>query len=69
MPPLPRLEPMPAIEDLGNCKVLTAWPELCDPRDPAFLRGTVALREWLWPYTIQNPADHIDADPFEYTSF
>ena len=69
LPPLPRLDPMPTIEDLGNCKVLTAWPELCDPRDPAFLRGTVALREWLWPYTIQNPADHIDADPFEYTSF
>ncbi len=66
LPPLPAVEPAPIVTDLGNCKVLTAWPELCDPRDPAFLRGTVALRSWLWPHTIQNPADHVDEDPYEY---
>lgn len=63
MPRMPTFDPMPAVEDLGNCKLVTAWHELCDPRDPAFLRGTRDLRAWLWPYTIQNPADHIDNDP------
>ena len=63
LPPLPAFDPMPTVTDLGDCKVLTAWPEVCDPRDPAFLRGTRALRAWLWPYTIQNPADHVDNDP------
>ncbi|MBK9031042.1 MAG: hypothetical protein IPL61_06860 [Myxococcales bacterium] len=63
LPPMPAFDPMPTIEDLGTCKLLTAWPTLCPPRDPAFLRGTRALREWLWPYTIQNPADHVDKDP------
>ena len=63
LPPMPAFDPMPTVEELGDCKIVTAWPELCDPRDPAFLRGTRALREWLWPYTIQNPADHVDNDP------
>ena len=63
LPPMPAFDPMPRVEDLGDCKVLTAWPTLCEPRDPAFLRGTRDLRAWLWPYTIQNPADHIDRDP------
>jgi hypothetical protein len=63
LPPMPRFDPMPTIEDLGDCKVLTAWPTLCDPRDPDFLRANRALRAWLWPFTIQNPADHVDLDP------
>jgi hypothetical protein len=63
LPPMPAFDPMPTVESLGECKVLTAWPTLCGPRDPAFLRGTRALRAWLWPYTIQNPADHVDNDP------
>jgi hypothetical protein len=63
LPPMPTFDPMPRVEDLGDCKVLTAWPTLCEPRDPAFLRGTRDLRAWLWPYTIQNPADHVDRDP------
>jgi hypothetical protein len=63
LPPMPAFEPAPTIGELGTCKILEAWPTLCDPRDPAFLRGTRALREWLWPYTIQNPADHVDNDP------
>jgi len=63
LPPMPAFDPMPRVTDLGDCKVLTAWPTLCEPRDPAFLRGTRDLRAWLWPYTIQNPADHVDNDP------
>lgn len=54
LPPLPA---GPIVEDVGTCKQLVAWPVLAEPRDPAFLAGTVELRRWLWPYTIQNPAD------------
>ena len=63
LPPMPAFDPAPVVEDLGAVKLLRAWPTLCPPRDPAFLRGTRALREWLWPYTIQNPADSFDKDP------
>jgi hypothetical protein len=62
LPPLPEGTGA-TVEDIGECKVLTTWPVLCGPRDPEFLRGTRALREWMWPYTIQNPADHLDNDP------
>lgn len=61
LPPLPNVEPAPNVEDLGNCKLLTCWPELVDPHDLQFLLGTRELRRWLWPYTIQNPADDPDA--------
>jgi hypothetical protein len=51
---------MPTVRDLGDCKVLEAWPTLVDVDDPQFLLGTRELRRWLWPYTIQNPADDPD---------
>jgi hypothetical protein len=60
LPPMPMVDPAPAVEDLGNCKMLTCWPELVEPHDPAFLSGTSALRRWIWPYTVQNPADDPD---------
>jgi len=60
LPPLPKVEPMPRVDDVGNCKLITAWPELVEPRDPAFLAGTVELRRWLWPFTVQNPHDAVD---------
>lgn len=63
LPPMPRFDPMPTIEDFGDAKLMRAWPTLCEPRDPAFLRANRELRAWLWPYTIQNPADHVDQDP------
>ncbi len=66
LPPMPTFDPAPIVEDLPGapgCKVITAWPTLCSPRDPDFLRGTRALRAWLWPYTIQNPADDPANDP------
>jgi hypothetical protein len=64
-----RLPPMPAaselthpikLEDVAGSKVLTCWPTLTHPEDPAFLAGTQALRRWLWPHSIQNPADDPD---------
>lgn len=63
LPAMPTFDPAPTVEELGDCKVLKAWPELVEPRDPAFLAGTVELRRWLWPYTIQNPADAVDTNP------
>jgi len=63
LPPMPAFTPAPTVENLGDCKLLTAWPTLCDPRDPAFLRANRDLRAWLWPHTIENPADHVDNDP------
>lgn len=57
LPPLPAVEPPLVVRDLGGCKMITAWPTLVDPHDPQFLLGTRALRQWLWPHTIQNPAD------------
>ena len=62
LPPMPDVSPPPRIEDLGPCKVLTAWPDLVEPHDPAFLNATGALRRWLWPLTIQNPADALGVD-------
>jgi hypothetical protein len=61
LPPIPEVEAMPVVETVGDCKLIHAWPTLVEPRDPEFLAGTVELRRWLWPYTIQNPADAIDA--------
>ena len=45
--------------DLADCKMVTAWPTLVDPHDLQFLLGTRELRRWLWPHTIQNPADDL----------
>jgi hypothetical protein len=57
LPPVPETGAAVTVEDLGNCKMLTCWPELVEPHDPAFLKGTKELRRWIWPHTIQNPAD------------
>lgn len=57
LPPLPTTDPPLVVRDLADCKMVTAWPSLTDPHDLAFLLGTRDLRRWLWPYTIQNPAD------------
>lgn len=57
------LPPLPVgakVEAVGDCKLLHAWPELVEPRDPEFLAGTTELRRWLWPFTIQNQADTPD---------
>ena len=59
LPPLPAVDPPLVVRDLADCKMVTAWPTLVDPHDLAFLLGTRALRRWLWPHTIQNPADDL----------
>ncbi|MBV8760964.1 MAG: hypothetical protein JO257_26960 [Deltaproteobacteria bacterium] len=61
LPPVPAVDPMPRVEAIGDCKLIHAWPTLVEPRDPEFLAGTIELRRWLWPHTIQNPADAIEA--------
>jgi hypothetical protein len=63
LPSLPALGPMPKVETVGDCKLIHAWPELVEPRDPEFLAGTTELRRWLWPFTIQNPADALEGEP------
>lgn len=60
LPPLPAVEPPLVVRDLADCKMVTAWPTLVDPHDLQFLLGTRELRRWLWPHTIQNPADDPD---------
>jgi hypothetical protein len=60
LPPVPETSAAVTVQDLGNCKMLTCWPELVEPHDPAFLKGTKELRRWIWPHTIQNPADDPD---------
>lgn len=60
LPPLPAVDPPLVVRDLANCKMITAWPTLVDSHDLQFLLGTRELRRWLWPYTIQNPADDPD---------
>lgn len=59
LPPLPAVEPPLVVRDLADCKMVTAWPTLVDPHDLQFLLGTRELRRWLWPHTIQNPADDL----------
>ncbi|HSN29829.1 MAG TPA: hypothetical protein VLT45_26255 [Kofleriaceae bacterium] len=62
LPPVPPFESAPRFEQVGDCTLIHAWPALVEPRDPQFLAGTVELRRWLWPYTIQNPADAIEPE-------
>ncbi len=59
LPPLPSVDPPLVVRDLADCKMVTAWPTLVDPHDLQFLLGTRELRRWLWPHTIQNPADDL----------
>jgi hypothetical protein len=60
LPPLPAVDPPLVVRDLADCKMITAWPTLVDSHDLQFLLGTRELRRWLWPHTIQNPADDPD---------
>jgi hypothetical protein len=63
LPPTPAVDPTPRVEAVGDCKLIHAWPALVEPRAPEFLAGTTALRRWLWPFTIQNPADALEGEP------
>lgn len=48
-----------AVEELNGSLLIDAYPTVVETWDPAFLKATVELRRWLWPHTIQNPADAI----------
>jgi hypothetical protein len=48
-----------AVQERNGSLVIDAYPTVVETWDPAYLKATVALRKWLWPHTIQNPADAI----------
>ncbi len=48
-----------AIEEVSGSLLIDAYPSVVETWAPEFLKATVELRRWLWPYTIQNPADAI----------
>jgi hypothetical protein len=46
-----------AVQEINGSLLIDAYPEVVETWDPELLRATVELRRWLWPHTIQNPAD------------
>lgn len=48
-----------AVQELNGSLLIDAYPTVVETWDPDYLRATVNLRKWLWPHTIQNPADAV----------
>lgn len=48
-----------AVKEINGSLLIDAYPTVVETWDPEFLKATVELRRWLWPHTIQNPADAI----------
>jgi hypothetical protein len=48
-----------AVEEINGSLLLDAYPTVVETWDPGFLQATVEQRRWLWPHTIQNPADAV----------
>jgi len=48
-----------AVREINGSLLIDASPTIVETWDPDFLRATVELRRWLWPYTIQNEADAV----------
>jgi hypothetical protein len=46
-----------AAREVAGSLLIDAYPAVVETWDPAFLRATEGLRRWLWPLTLQNPAD------------
>ena len=46
-----------AVEEIHGSLLIEAYPSIVETWDPQFLKSTVDLRKWIWPHTIQNPAD------------
>ena len=46
-----------AVEEINGSLLIDAYPTVVETWDPGFLKATVELRRWLWPHTIENPAD------------
>ena len=43
------------VTEVGGALIFAATGDVEDSLDPDFWRKTRRLREWLWPYLIQNP--------------
>jgi hypothetical protein len=48
-----------AVKEINGSLLIDAYPTVVETWDPDYLRATVNLRKWLWPHTIQNPADAV----------
>jgi hypothetical protein len=48
-----------AVKEINGSLLIDAYPTVVETWDPEFLKATVELRRWLWPHTIQNPADAV----------
>ncbi|MCE9573524.1 MAG: hypothetical protein K8W52_10235 [Deltaproteobacteria bacterium] len=48
-----------AVQEINGSLLIDAYPTIVETWDPEFLRATLELRRWLWPNTIQNPADNV----------
>jgi hypothetical protein len=46
-----------AVQEINGSLLIDAYPTVVETWDPEYLKATVNLRKWLWPHTIQNPAD------------
>jgi hypothetical protein len=47
------------VKEINGSLLIDAYPTVVETWDPEFLKATVELRRWLWPHTIQNPADAV----------
>jgi hypothetical protein len=48
-----------AVKEINGSLLIDAYPIVVETWDPEYLKATVELRRWLWPHTIQNPADAV----------
>jgi hypothetical protein len=48
-----------AVKEINGSLLIDAYPTVVETWDPEYLTATVELRRWLWPHTIQNPADAV----------
>jgi hypothetical protein len=48
-----------AVQEINGSLLIDAYPTVVETWDPEYLKATVNLRKWLWPHTIQNPADAV----------
>jgi hypothetical protein len=49
------------VEMKGDCLIVQTTDEIVDSLAADWPARTAKLRRWIWPHTIQNPADAPDA--------
>lgn len=47
------------VAELNGSLIVSASVKLVDPWSSEFRQATVALRRWLWPFTVQSPGDAV----------